>query len=186
MSNEEKPDSTTESTEAKEAETQETTAAEPKAAEAKEAAMKVLSNVIDTLKQLQKDNPKVFYGGLGVVAVILLFMMMGGGGSGKPAIESKSVANLQVGKQYVLRSPNTYEQDSTVRLVSTPGNLAAYDDTEKADREGCKHLKQGTKVIVKDFYGAYGNPKAFAKVSPVSGECQGAIGWTSSINIQDR
>ncbi len=150
----------------------------------KESAMKAVCNMIATLKQLREEKPKVFYGGVGVVVVVLLYLMMSGGNSGK--ISGPAVKDLVVGQEYVLRSANTYEQNSTIRLVSTPGSMAAYDDTEKADREGCKHLPQGTRVIVKDFYDAYGKPKTFAKVTPVSGECQGATGWTLSTNIQEK
>lgn len=149
----------------------------------KESAWKAVCDMLATLNQLRTEKPKIFYGGAGIVAIILLYLMIGGGNSGK--ISGSAAKNLVVGQEYVLRSPNTYEPESTVRLVSVPGEMAAYDDTEKADREGCKHLPQGTRVIVKDFYAAYGKPKAFVKVAPVSGECQGTLGWTLAINIQE-
>ncbi len=153
--------------------------------DAKASALEAVSGVVTTLKDLQSDNPKVFYGGIGGIVLLFIIMSMVGGGSGELQQNVKqTVQGLQVGQQYSLRSANAYDQNSTIRLVGTPGNMAAYDDTDKADREGCKHLPQGTRVEIKGFYAAYGNPKAFAKVSPVAGECQGSIGWTSSNNIK--
>lgn len=180
MSDEEK--QTSNDSEAQEAAATESSAA-AKAEEAKASALQAVTGVISTLKDLHSESPKVFYGAVGGVVLLLIILSMIGGGSDMNQTVKQTVQGLQIGQQYTLKSANAYDPNATVRLVGTPGNMAAYDDTDKADREGCKHLPTGTRVIVKDFYAAYGNPKAFAKVSPVSGECKDTIGWTSSNNV---
>ncbi len=147
-------------------------------------AKKAIANLLETITKLKASNPKVFYGGLAVLVILILLMMMSGGGS-KTVSSIPLVQNLTVGQTYVLRAPNSYDAKATVRLVAAPGSMAAYDDTEKADREGCKHLPQGTPVVIKAFDNSYG-AKAFSKVSVNSGKCKGSIGWTLSINISDK
>ena len=110
--------------------------------------------------------------------------MMSGGSSEKNLDTGSRAVNLVVGQRYVLRSPNTYDKSSTVRLVGAPGALEAYDDTEKADRVGCKHLPQGTPVTLKKLADAYEQKNSFGLVTVESGECKGQSNWTSSVNIQ--
>jgi hypothetical protein len=154
--------------------------------EAAESAEKTAGNAVASILSLKDKNPKVFYGGIAGVVLLVLIAMMMGGGSDKPAITGPSLTNIEVGKSYILKSPNSYSQTSTVRLASVPGSMAAYDDTEKDDREGCLHLPQGTPVTVKDLTDAFGKKNAFAKVVAESGECKGKGGWTSAINIQPK
>ena len=146
-------------------------------------AKNAIGSLLETIKKLKESNPKVLYGGGAALVILILFMMMSGGS--KTACRGPSAQNLAVGQTYVLREPNSYDGKASVRLVAAPGSMAAYDDTEKADREGCKHLPQGTPVVLKAFDNSYGE-KSFSKVSVKSGECEGSVGWTLSINISDK
>ena len=141
-------------------------------------------NAIASILSLKDKNPKVFYGAIAGIVVVLLIMMMSG--DEKPAISGPALANVVVGQSYVLKSPNTYVDDSSVRLTSVPGSMAAYDDTEKDDREGCLHLTQGTPVTIKDLADAFDMKNAFAKVVAETGKCAGKGGWVSVINIQSK
>jgi hypothetical protein len=149
-----------------------------------DSASNSVKNLISSLLSLKEKNPKVFFGGIGGVAVLLLIMMMSGGGS-KPIVSGPVLKDLAVGQRYVLKSANAYDPAATVRLVSTPGAIAAYDDTEEADRTGvCQHMPQGTPVSVLDFADAYGRQKAYAKVKIEAGECKGNEGWALAIDVQ--
>lgn len=154
--------------------------------DAAETAEKTAGNALSGILALKEKNPKVFYGGIAGIVLLVLILMMSGGGGDKPAITGPSLTNIEVGKTYILKSPNSYSQTSTVRLAAVPGNMAAYDDTEKDDREGCLHLPQGTSVVVKDLTDAFGKKNAFAKVVAEAGKCKGNGGWTSVINIQTK
>ena len=153
------------------------------AGEKKASAMAAVGNTISSLMALKEKSPKVFYGIVGGVVVLILIMMMSGG-EDKPPLQSVSPVNLTIGQKYVLRSPNAADPTATVRLVSAPGALEAYDDTEKADREGCKHQKQGTPITLKKLASAFGQTNSFAQVTIESGECKGQSFWTLSINVQ--
>jgi hypothetical protein len=149
-----------------------------------DSASNSIKNLISSLLSLKENNPKVFFGGIGGIAVLLIIMMMSGGGS-KPIVSGPVLKDLAVGQRYVLKSANAYDPAATVRLVSTPGAIAAYDDTEEADRTGvCQHIPQGTPVSVLDFADAYGKQKAYAKVKIEAGECKGNEGWALAIDIQ--
>ena len=150
----------------------------------KASVMETVGNIIASILKLKEEKPKVLYGGVGVVVILILIMMMSGGSSEKNLEANYRAANLVVGKNYVLRSPNAYDNKATVRLVSAPGSLEAYDDTEKADRSGCKHLPQGTKVTLQKLADAYGKTGAFGQVTVLEGECKGQSNWTLTVNIQ--
>ena len=150
-----------------------------------ESAKKMGGNAVASILSLKDKSPKVFYGAIAGIVVLLLIMMMSGGGE-KPVISGPALTNVVVGQSYVLKSPNSYVDDSTVRLTSVPGSMAAYDDTEKDDREGCLHLPQGTPVTVKELTDAFGKKNAFAKVIADAGKCTGKGGWVSVINIQSK
>jgi hypothetical protein len=84
-----------------------------------------------------------------------------------------------------LKSANAYDKDATVRLVSVPGAIAAYDDTEAADRSGaCQHIIQGTPVSVVELQDAYGKKNTYSKVQIEEGECKGSSGWVLSVDVQ--
>ena len=149
-----------------------------------ESAKQAGQNAIASLLSLKDNNPKVFYGAIGGIVLLLLIIMMSGGGSG--VISGPSSKNIVVGQSYLLKSSNTYSSNSTVRLVSVPGSMAAYDDTEEDDREGCLHLPEGSSVTVKDLTDAFGKKNAFAKVVAETGECAGRGGWVSVNNIHSK
>ena len=150
-----------------------------------DAAKNIVGNLVSSLLSLKEKNPKVFFGGIGAVAVLLFLMMSMGGDGSKPTISGPVLKDLAVGQRYVLKSANAYDPSATVRLVSTPGAIAAYDDTEEADRSGvCQHMPQGTPVSVLDFADAYGKQKAYAKVRIEEGECKGNEAWALAIDVQ--
>ena len=150
-----------------------------------DSAKNTVGNLISSLLSLKEKNPKVFFGGIGGIVILLIIMMMSGGGGSKPALTGPVLKDLTVGQRYVLKSANAYDPAATVRLVSTPGTIAAYDDTEEADRTGaCQHMPQGTPVTVLDFADAYGKQKAYAKVRIEEGECKGNEGWAFAIDVQ--
>jgi hypothetical protein len=98
-----------------------------------------------------------------------------------PVHQAKPVV---IGQNYQLKSANAYDPNATIRLVSVPGSMAAYDDTEENDREGCKHIPDGTPVKVIQSQDAYGKKDVFVEVEMTSGECEGKRGWALAINLQ--
>lgn len=180
MSNEENANNTEENAVA-----EETVTAEDSATKATGAAKDMAGNMISSLLSLKDNNPKAFFGIIGGVVVLLLILMMSGGDDSKPSVSGPSMKNLAAGQKYVLKSANAYDKDATIRLVSVPGTMAAYDDTEEDDRSGaCKHMPQGTPVTVMDFMDAYGKKNAFVKVQIEEGECKGQSGWALAIDVQ--
>lgn len=150
-----------------------------------ETAKNTVGNLVSSFLSLKEKNPKVFFGAIGGVAVLLLLMMTMGGGGSKPTISGPALKDLAVGQRYVLKSANAYDPAATVRLVSTPGAIGAYDDTEEADRSGvCQHIPQGTPVSVLDFADAYGKQKTYAKVRIEEGDCKGNEAWALAIDVQ--
>ncbi|MSP28033.1 MAG: hypothetical protein EXR80_06305 [Methylococcales bacterium] len=141
-------------------------------------------NVISLLLDLKEKNPKVFFGAIGGVVVLLLILMMSGGNDEK-IVTGPTIKNLAVGQKYVLKSANSYDPAAAVRLVGVPGAIAAYDDTEEADRNAaCQHIPQGTSVSVLELQDAYGTKNAFVKVQMEEGECKGKDGWALAIDVQ--
>ncbi len=164
------------------AETPVVEAASPAAATAAPAAAST-NSTLATLLSLKEKNPKAFFGGIGGVVVVLLFMMSGG--DNKPVVSGQVMKDLAVGQKYVLKSANAYDKNATVRLVSVPGTMAAYDDTEEADRSAaCQNMPQGTPVSVLELQEAFGKKNAYAKVQIEDGECKGNSGWALSIDVQ--
>jgi hypothetical protein len=150
-----------------------------------DSAKNTVGNLVSSFLSLKETNPKVFFGAIGGVVVLLVLMFSTGGDSSKPALSGPALKDLAVGQRYVLKSANAYDPAATVRLVSTPGAIAAYDDTEEADRSGaCQHIPQGTPVSVLDFADAYGKQKTYAKVRIEDGECKGNEAWALAIDVQ--
>jgi hypothetical protein len=140
--------------------------------------------LLSSILSLKESNPKVFFGGIAGIAVLILVFAVSGGDE-KPAITGPVLKDLAIGQKYTLKSANAYDASATVRLVSTPGAIAAYDDTEEADRNGaCQHLAQGTPVTVLEFADAYGKQKSYSKVRIEDGSCKGNEGWALSIDVQ--
>jgi len=150
--------------------------------EALETASDVKDGIISKAMALKESNPKVFFGGIGVLALVVLSLFMSGGSNNKSLPAPKNV-NLSVGQTYELKGINTFDDNVTIRLVAEPGSMAAYDDTEEKDREDgeCKRIPQLTKVKLtqlQDFQGA-----KFAQVEMVEGKCVGKKGWVSANNL---
>ncbi len=148
---------------------------------AKETAGKLFSMMMD----LKEKSPKVFFGAIGGIVVLLLVIMMSGGDSGvMPKTQSKSLVS---GQRYVLKNPNTYEVESPIQLVAVPGAIAAFDDSEDAEKgkvESCRRIPQGTPVTAVDFQDFAGKKNAFVKVQIEEGECKGSSGWVLAIDVQ--
>jgi hypothetical protein len=107
------------------------------------------------------------------------------GGSDSKQVSGPVIKDLAVGQRYVLKSANAYDPAAKVRLVAVPGAIAAYDDTEEADRSAvCQHIIQGTPATVLELQDAYGKKNAYAKVQVEEGECKGNSGWALSIDVQ--
>lgn len=143
------------------------------------------ANVVANLMQLKESNPKVFFGGIGGIALLLLVIMFSGGSDKK--LPTHQLKPISIGQSYVLKSPNTYDSNATIRLVSVPGSMAAYDDTEENDRDGgCKHMPQNTpvKLIQSQVDGTDKNVVWVEIEVTAAGECQGRKAWTSAINLQ--
>jgi hypothetical protein len=158
---------------------------EENAKQAVDTTKQVVGKTVSLMMDLKQKNPKVFFGAIGGIAVLLLIMMMSGGGDNKPPITGPAIKDLVIGQQYTLKSANSYDPASTVRLVSVPGALAAYDDSEEADRTGaCQHMPQGTKVTAVELQDFAGKKNAYVKVRMEDGECKGNEGWTLAINVQ--
>lgn len=181
MSLDENTNETEATNQAEEPKQPETSAVAEPATAAKDAA----GNIVATLLALKESNPKVFFGGVGAVVLVVLLMFMGGGSDAKlPVHQAKAMVP---GQNYVLKSPNTYDPNATVRLVSVPGSMAAYDDTEENDRDGaCKHMPLNTPVkLIQAQADTTDKNVVWAEVEITeSGECQGRKAWTSAINLQ--
>jgi len=108
---------------------EESVKADEKVKESIDTAKNIAGNLATSFLALKETNPKVFFGSIGGV-VILLLIMMSGGDDSAPSVSGPAMKNLTVGQRYVLKSANAYDPGATVRLVSTPGAIAAYDDTE--------------------------------------------------------
>lgn len=146
------------------------------------ATLNIATNVVSRLMALKESNSKVFFGAMGsLVVVVILIVMMGG--SSEKKLPSHVKTNITVGQTYELRSANTYEKTSKVKLVSVPGSLGAYDDTEAQDRNAdCMLLPQGTKVKAMQL--TYYKTVLFVQVEKLSGECTGRKGWLISTNLK--
>jgi hypothetical protein len=157
---------------------------EDKAKESLDTAKNLLGNLTSAALNLKETKPKVFYGAIGGVALLILIAVFSGGES-RPAVQQYSKKALVVGQTYALKSPNSYDPASTIRIVPAPGTLAAYDDTEEADRTGtCQHFPQGTQVKVLRLQDAFDTANSFAEVSIEDGECKGKTGWVLAIDLQ--
>jgi hypothetical protein len=167
------PASTPEKAPAAQASTQETKPA------AQEKAKAAIGQIFASLATLKQEKPKVFYGGVGGVALLIVIYLMF---SGNPeVISGPAQTTLTIGQSYVLKTPNSAGEKPQVRMVSTPGQMEAYDDTEETDRQGCKNLPEGTRVTVKDLFKQPG--MNFAKVEINDGECKGKTMWTLAVNV---
>ncbi len=139
-------------------------------------------NKLAGIAALKDANPKVFFGAIGgVVLLLVIILLMGGSDTSIPKHQAK---NISVGQTYKLVSANSADVTSGIKLVSAPGSLAAFDDTEADDRSGCKILPPNTRVKALQTADAFGKADSFVQVEMVEGECQGLKGWVLTVNLQ--
>ncbi|MDD5227341.1 MAG: hypothetical protein PHN45_07800 [Methylococcales bacterium] len=141
-----------------------------------------LAGALASAMALKESNAKMFYGivgGVGVIVVTLLALGLGGNNEILKKAESKSLA---AGQKYTLKSPNAAEGGEilTVRLVSSPGAISAFDDDENKTEE-CRKFPVGTNVTVLDKQEM--SSVVYAKVQIDEGSCSGTIGWVLGINL---
>lgn len=146
-----------------------------------ETAESAKDSLISKATDLKDSNPKVFYGGIGVLALGILALLMSGGSNTKH-LPAPRVVNLEVGQTYQLKGINTFDPDVPVRLVSVPGSMAAYDEAEeKGEGTECKRMPQQTKVKLTQLQDATG--ATYAQVEMIDGKCAGRKGWVISNNL---
>jgi hypothetical protein len=159
---------------------------EENAKQSAEAAKEMASKLFTVMMDLKEKNPKVFFGAVGGVVVLLLIVMMSGGDE-SANFPKTTAKNLVSGQRYVLKNPNTYEVESPIQLVAVPGAIAAFDDSEDAEKgkvESCRRIPQGTAITAVDFQDFAGKKNAFVKIQVEEGECKGSSGWVLAIDVQ--
>lgn len=136
-----------------------------------------------SLLELKENNPKVFFGAIGGILILVAIVIFSGGGSNP--IPTAAPKNLVIGQKYTLKNPNAYEVASPIRLVTVPGAIAAYDDSEdETKKEACRQIQQGAAVLLTELQDAYGKKNVFSKVKIEDGDCKGSEGWVLSIDVQ--
>lgn len=161
----------------------ETSASEAAPAVENVAATESKANPIAGFMALKETNKNAFYGivgGVGAIVVVLLALGFGGDDEVLKKAESKGIA---AGQKYTLKSPNVATDGAeipTIRLVSTPGAIAAFDDDENKTEE-CRKFPVGTNVTVLDKQEQ--SSVTYVKVQIDEGSCSGTIGWVLGINL---
>jgi len=158
-------------TPASEAAKVETIAAEPKV------------NPFAAMMALKDSNANMFYGIVGGVSAVVVMLVALGFGGNDEVLKKARVNDLAVGQKYTLKSPNASAEVGeilSVRLVATPGAIAAFDDDENK-KEECRKFPVGTNVTVLDKQDM--SSVLYAKVQIDEGSCSGTIGWVLGINL---
>lgn len=141
------------------------------------------ANPFAGLMALKETNKNAFYGivgGVGAIVIALLALGFGGSDEVLKKAESKGIA---AGQRYTLKSPNVATDGAevpTIRLVSTPGAIAAFDDDENKTEE-CRKFPVGTNVTVLDKQEQ--SSVTYVKVQIDESSCSGTIGWVLGINL---
>jgi hypothetical protein len=157
-------------------------AVSPEAAKVEAVTVEPKVNPMTGFLALKESNANAFYGiigGAGAIVVALLALGMGGDDEILKKANTQSIAS---GQKYTLKSPNAAAEGGevlTVRLVSTPGAIAAFDDEE--NKEECRKFPVGTNVTVLDKQQM--SSVVYAKVQIDEGSCSGTIGWVLGINL---
>src|ERR1035437_2794539 len=89
-----------------------------------DAAKETAGKLFALMMNLKETNPKVFFGAVGGVVLLLIIIMSSGGDTN--TMPGSSAKNLVAGQQYVLKTPNTYEVESPIKLLPVPGAIAAF------------------------------------------------------------
>lgn len=152
--------------------------------ESVDKAKKALSGSMASAMALKNSNPKVFFGGLGLLLVFSAMLFMGGDDETPIAsVGGKASKNVAIGQKYILKNPNSYDDKATIQLVPVPGTIAAYDESED-EGNPCKKIPQGTHVSVVTLQDAYGKKDNFAEVKIEEGPCKDKTGWVLSFDLQ--
>lgn len=130
----------------------------------------IITKVGSSVTDLQKNNPKVFYGAVGVILIVFVFTFVGSG-----AKDSGHVAMTLVnGNTYVVKNPN----GGGTLLLSQP----AFGSAESGDDMNICVVEPGVSVRLEEQ--TIVNYINYIKISPVEGPCQGKSGWTSKVNLK--
>lgn len=152
--------------------------------ESVEEVQQAVSGGLSSVLALKESNPKVFFGGIGLLLAVVLLLAMSGGEE-TPVVSGKQAVNLAIGKQYILKSPNSYDDKATIQLLPVPGTIAAYDDgASEEDKNPCKAIVQGTHVSVMNFQDAFGKKNTFAQVKIEEGVCKDKDGWVLAVDLE--
>lgn len=131
---------------------------------------------------LKESNAATFYGVIGGVSAIVVALLALGFGGDDEILKKANTQSIAAGQKYVLKSPNAAAEGGevlSVRLVATPGAIAAFDDDE--NKEECRKFPVGTNVTVLDKQQT--SNVVYAKVQVDEGSCSGTIGWVLGINL---
>jgi hypothetical protein len=144
---------------------------------------KAVTETLAAVMALKNGKPSVFFGGIAAIVVVIIVLM--NLGDSNEILPSKPAKELAVGQSYVLRGANSFDAKSKIRLVSVPGSVAAFDDSEEDPKEAaCNHVAQETPIKILDFQDFSGKKNGFANIEVLSGPCKGRKGWVLSIDIQ--
>jgi hypothetical protein len=147
------------------------------------AAAESKANPIAGFMALKETNKNAFFGVIGGVGVIVVTLIALGFGGSDEVLKKAESKGLAAGQKYTLKSPNVATDGTevpTIRLVSTPGAIAAFDDDENKTEE-CRKFPVGTNVTVLDKQEQ--SSVVYAKVQIDEGSCNGTIGWVLGINL---
>lgn len=157
-------------------------AVSPEAAKVEAVTAEPKVNPIAGFLALKESNKNAFYGIIGGVGAIVVALLALGTGGDDEILKKANTQSIASGQKYTLKSPNAAAEGGevlTVRLVSTPGAIAAFDDEE--NKEECRKFPVGTNVTVLDKQQM--SNVVYAKVQIDEGSCSGTIGWVLGINL---
>lgn len=140
------------------------------------------ANPVAGFLALKESNASAFYGIIGGVGAIVVALLALGTGGDDEILKKANTQSIASGQKYTLKSPNAAVEGGealTVRLVSTPGAIAAFDDED--NKEECRKFPVGTNVTVLDKQQTAN--VVYAKVQVDEGSCSGSIGWVLGINL---
>jgi hypothetical protein len=161
----------------------ETTVQAAESAQSETVAVESAGGGLAGFLALKDNNPTTFYGIVGGVGAIVVTLLALGFGGDDEILKKADSKGLAAGQKYTLKSPNVATDGAelpTIRLVATPGAIAAFDDDENKTEE-CRKFPVGTNVTVLDKQEQ--STVVYAKVQIEEGGCTGTIGWVLGINL---
>jgi hypothetical protein len=154
----------------------------PEAAKVETVAAEPKANPLAGFLAMKESNAAAFYGVIGGVGAVIVTLLALGMGGDDEILKKANTQSIASGQKYTLKSPNAAAEGGevlTVRLVATPGAIAAFDDEE--NKEECRKFPVGTNVTVLDKQQTAN--VVYAKVQVDEGSCSGTIGWVLGINL---